>query len=127
MDHAEIARALFEALSSRDDQRVRTLCAADFTFRQNGGEPMGLDSLLKFNALVHGIATGFHYAHPVRAATATGFVEEHVVRASLTGGGAIDFAVCVVADVKDGKVSDVREYVDTAAAAPLIAALSQSR
>jgi ketosteroid isomerase-like protein len=31
---------------------------------------------------------------------------------------------CVVADVEDGKIVQLREYVDTAAAAGLLAALS---
>ncbi|WP_164157703.1 nuclear transport factor 2 family protein [Sandarakinorhabdus rubra] len=123
----EIAQALFEALSAGDDDGVRRLCANDFQLRQNGGAPMNLETLLAFNAQVHAVASGFHYANPVRAATPGGFVEEHAVRASLLGGGRIDLAVVVVGQVSDGKVTEAREYFDSAGAAPLVAALSQAR
>ena len=84
---------------------------------------MGLDALLKFNRAVHSVVKGFCYVGAVRSATATGFVEEHAVRGVLENGEAINLAVCVVADVHDGKVTEVREYLDTAAAAGLVAAL----
>lgn len=60
----------------------------------------------------------------MRSATATGFVDEHSVRGILPDGSQLDVAVCVVADVRDGKVTGIREYLDTGAAAGLIAALS---
>lgn len=125
MDHPQIARALFDALAQTDDQRVRALCAPTMTVSQNGDNPMDLDALLRFNRLVHGVVSGFHYEDMVCAATADGFVEEHVVRGTLADGTAINLAACIVASVCDGLVTSVREYVDTAAAAPILAALSR--
>jgi ketosteroid isomerase-like protein len=123
MDNARIAEALFRALAAGDDDAVRALCAPDMCVRQNGGAPMNLETLLRFNRAVHAVVQDFRYEEAVRAATATGFVEEHAVRGALTDGSALDMQVCVVAEVRDGKVTDVREYLDTAAAAGLIAAL----
>lgn len=54
---------------------------------------------------------------------ATGFVEEHKVRGTLTDGSKLDLAVCVLADVRDGKICDLREYLDTSAASGLLEAL----
>ena len=124
MGNAEIAKALFEALAANDDNTVRTLCAPDLRVRQNDGAPMNLDALLRFNAAVHSVVKEFRYEDAVRSATATGFVEEHAVRGALPDGTALDLAVCVVGDIKNGKVAEVREYLDTSAAAALIAALS---
>lgn len=56
--------------------------------------------------------------------TTVGFVEEHSVRGLLPDGSKLDMAVCVVADVRDGRVCDLREYLDVSAASGLIAALS---
>jgi len=84
---------------------------------------MSLESLLKFNRMVGKAVTGFRYEDAVRSATGTGFVEEHAVRGTLPDGKPLELAVCVVADVKDGKVTFVREYVDSAASAGLVAAL----
>lgn len=123
MGNAEIAKALFDALSSTNAAAVRALCAPGFRVRQNNGPPMDMDTLLGFNAAVHGAVKDFRYEDAVRSATATGFVEEHTVRGTLPDGKALDLAVCVVADVRDGKITDVREYIDMAAAAGLVAAL----
>ena len=123
MDNAAVARALFDALAADDDAMVRALCAPGFVLRQNGGPAMDVAMLLRFNRRVHGIVSGFRYEDVVCAATATGFVEEHAVRGTLADGNALELAACVVADVVDGRVTLVREYVDTAAATPLLAAL----
>lgn len=123
MGHAEIAEALFEKLAANDGDGVRRLCASDMRVRQNGGAPMNLESLLRFNGAVHRVVKDFRYEDAVRSATANGFVEEHAVRGALPDGTALDLTVCVVADVRDGKVTEVREYLDTGAAAGLIAAL----
>lgn len=123
MNNVEIAMGLFEALAGRDDQAVRRLCSPDLLVRQNNGQPLDLEALLAFNAAVGMVVNDFRYVDAVRSATATGFVEEHSVRGTLTSGKTLDLAVCVVAEVKGGKVTDVREYFDSAAAAELVAAL----
>lgn len=123
MDNAEIARQLFAALAGQDEAAVRRLCAPDMRVRQNNDRPMSLDRLLRFNAAVGRVVKDFRYEDAVRSATDTGFVEEHAVRGTLPDGTALELAVCVVATVKDGKVTDVREYLDSAAAAGLAAAL----
>jgi ketosteroid isomerase-like protein len=123
MTNAEIASQLFAALAGQDEAAVRGLCSPDLKVRQNNGPPMSLDSLLKFNRMVGKAVTGFRYEDAVCSATEAGFVEEHAVRGTLPDGKPLELAVCVVADVKDGKVTIVREYVDTAASAGLSAAL----
>ena len=125
MENVAVARPLFDALASDDDVQVRALCAPGFTLRQNGGLAMDVEMLLHFNRLVHAVVSGFCYEDVVCAATATGFVEEHAVRGTLADGSALALAACVVADIVDGRVTLVREYVDTAAAAPLLAALAR--
>ena len=125
MDNEEIAEALFAALAANDAAAVRGLCAPDLQVVQNGAAPVSLEKLLKFNAAVHKVVAGFGYSDAVRSATATGFVEEHAACGTLAGGAALRLPVCVVADVKGGQVTSVREYFDSAAAAPLVAALSR--
>jgi ketosteroid isomerase-like protein len=123
MDHATIAKALFAALAAQDDVTVRALCTQDLQVRQNNGPPMDLQALLGFNAAVHRAVKAFRYEDAVRFATATGFVEEHAVRGTLPDGTALNLAVCVVAELREGKVAHVREYIDMVSAAGLIAAL----
>ena len=122
MGNIEIAAVLFDAFAKGDDLTVRNLCSPNLRARQNNGEPMDLGTLLAFSAAVTRVVKDFRYCEPVRSLTRTGFVEEHAVRGTLPSGETFDLAVCVVADVKDGKITDMREYFDSAAAASLIAA-----
>ena len=124
MDHVGLAEQLFHGFATGDEGLVRTLCAEDFQARQNDGPPMDLDTVLAFAVSVLGVVTDFRYEDPVRSETESGFVEEHSVRGTLPDGSELDLPVCVVADVRDGKVSDVREYFDGVRAAGLVSALS---
>lgn len=124
VDNTELCEALFAAFETGDEERVRALCAPDMEARQNKNPPMDLDSLLEFSRAVRRVVKDFRYEDPRRSETATGFVEEHSVRGVLPDGGNLDLAVCVVADVEEGKVCRLREYLDVSAASGLIEALS---
>jgi ketosteroid isomerase-like protein len=124
MDHIGLARTLFEAFTAGDEGTIRNLCTADFRARQNNGPSMDLDAVLGLARSVLRVVSDFRYEDAVRSATAPGFVEEHNVRGTLPDGSDLNLAVCVVADVRDGRVSDLREYFDGVAAGGLIGALS---
>jgi ketosteroid isomerase-like protein len=124
MDNTQLAISIFDAFTRGDAAAARTLCAPDFRVRQNGGAAMNLETLLGFTAAVLKVVKGFRYEDAVRSATATGFVEEHAVRGTLPDGSSLELAVCVVAKVQGGKITDVREYFDSKAAEGLVKALS---
>ena len=123
MNNEELARSLFEAFENGDAEAVRELCAPDFEARQNDGPVITLEPLLEFALAVLKVVQNFRYEDAVRSETNSGFVEEHAVRGTLPDGSELDLRVCVVADVRDGKVVNVREYFDSATAAGLISAL----
>jgi ketosteroid isomerase-like protein len=124
VDNTELCKALFDAFENGDEERVRALCTIDIQARQNNNPPMDLDTLLDFSRAVLRVVKDFRYEDAKRSSTATGFVEEHYVRGILPDGSKLDVAVCVVADVNNGKVCHLREYLDLSAAAGLIEALS---
>jgi ketosteroid isomerase-like protein len=127
VNNTELAKALFAAFASGDENAVRSLCSPELKAIQNHGPPMSLDSLLKFSMAVHGIVDAFRYEEAIRSATADGFVEEHSVRGTLPDGTDLRLAACVVAEVRHGKISQLREYLDGSAAAGLSEALAQAR
>ena len=120
----KLARALFDAFEAGDIAAARELCADDFAGSQNGGPAMDREALLGFVAAVHARVENFRYEEIECAATATGFVEEHAVRATLPDGQELDLKLCVVGTVVDGKITSLREYLDTAKAAALAKALA---
>lgn len=123
MTNTEICAALFSAFASGDDEQARALCAPELVALQNGAA-MDLDALLQMSRVVRAAVTNFRYEAAVRSATETGFVEEHAVRGTLPDGSELDLAACVVGEVRDGRVVALREYLDSAAAAGLLKALS---
>ena len=124
MNNQEIATALFTAFESSDMGTVRALCATDFRARQNLNPEFDIDTLIRFSQAVTAVVQDFRYEEIKRAATATGFVEEHMVRGKLEDGTELNIAACVVADIEDGKIRHLREYLDSAAAAGLLKALA---
>ena len=119
-----MAKVLFDAFVSGDDVIVRELCQPDTQAVQNHAAPMSLDELLAFSASVRRVIPDYHYANAVRTTTETGFIEEHSVRGTLPDGGQLRLAACVIGTVSNGKITDLREYVDSAAAGGLVKALA---
>jgi ketosteroid isomerase-like protein len=124
MNNQEIARSLFNAFISGDNDAARALCADNIDARQNGGPAMSLDRLLGFAEQVSSITNNFRYENIVCSDTGKGFVEEHNVCATLKDGSEFLMPACIVADIKDGKIIRLSEYFDTRAAVKLAKALS---
>lgn len=121
--HTDLAAALFAAFESGDTDSARRLCDPGLIAVQNRARRMTLDELLEFSSAVLSAVSSFRYVDAVRTETVNGFVEEHAVEIVLNDGTTIQFAACVVAEVKDGRVVTLRETVDGAGAAPLLRAL----
>jgi len=124
MNNKDIARALFTAFASGDDNSARQLCDTNLQASQNHGPWMNIDTLLEFSAAFKRVAQNFRYEQVICSATDTGFVEEHSVRATLADGSELDLAVCIVAEIRSGKIIKLREYFDSAAVTAVAAALS---
>lgn len=123
----ELAQRFFAASSAGNTEAMAALCSDRILVQQNGGDALGLTALLGFAAAVKAAAPDFRYENAIRYDTGTGFVEEHDVRGTVKDGSAFKVAVCVVATVEDGRIATMHEYLDTAAARPLVEALSRPR
>lgn len=123
MDNITLCRRFFTALETNDLATAKDLCAETFAGSQNGGPAMNRDTLMQFTGAVHTVVPDFRYENTVCTATENGFVEEHDVCGTLPDGSTFKLVLCVLADVADGKITALREYVDTGAAAGLLKAL----
>jgi len=122
--NTELARSLFNAFEAGDEASIRAICSEDMTARQNLNPAMNLDTLLGFSLAVKKIVPDLHYENIVCADTNTGFVEEHEVCGTLPDGSELRICACVVATIENDKLVSLREYVDTASAQALLAALT---
>ncbi len=121
----QIAAAFFKATASGDADALRDICAPDFGGSQNAGAQMSIDALIGFTRAVLKLVKNFRYENCVTTASENGFVEEHDVVADLPDGSTLRLPVCVVAQVKDNKVQNMREYFDSRAANGLLKLLSK--
>ena len=124
MSHTDLAEKLFNAFEKGDEAAVRSLCGPEFKAIQNHAPAMDLDSLLRFSLAVNNIVKDFHYEDAIRTETTHGFIEEHSVHGTLPDGSALKLSACVVAEVRQGKIVELREYLDGSAARGLIKALA---
>jgi ketosteroid isomerase-like protein len=122
--NADLAIKFFEASSKGDEAALRALCDPGLEVRQNGGPNLGFDALLGLSNSVRRVAPDFRYENAIRVATDDGWVEEHDACGTVPDGTTFRIAACVVATVKDGNITSMHEYLDSAAARPLIKALS---
>ncbi|MEL7042813.1 MAG: nuclear transport factor 2 family protein [Pseudomonadota bacterium] len=127
MDALTLCERLFDAFASADANAVRRLCHEDLVAVQNNDGPMSLDMLIRFAEAVHDLVPDFEYANPRRSVTETGFVEEHDVQGTLPNGDRINLAVCIVAEISDGRIIALREYFDPSRARNLTKALQSAR
>ena len=124
MTATELARTLFNAFEAGTPDAARAVLTDDFAGRQNDGPPMTREQLLEFSAAVSAIVPDFRYEDIVCVATTNGFVEEHSVCGTLPDGQPLRIAACVVAEVEDGRIHRLREYLDSRAAIGLLKALA---
>ena len=124
MNAVEIAQSLFTAFENNDLPSASALCHPNLVAQQNGGPRMGRDDVLGLSKAVSAVIPDFRYENPIRSATADGFVEEHDVCGTLPDGSELRMAVCVVAVVEDGQITQMREYLDSRAASGLLKAVS---
>ncbi len=127
MENTELTASLFTAFEQGDEAAVRALCSTELTAIQNHAPPMNLDTLLDFSLAVRRVVTDFRYEDAIRTPTAEGCVEEHLVRGTLPDGSELRMSACVIAEISEGKIRCLREYVDGWAARGLMKALADPK
>ena len=99
------------------------VCAPEFKARQNLNNEFDVKTLIQFSQAVSAIVDDFRYEEIIEVPL-TGVSSGNTVTGTLPNGSRLTLAACDVADIENGKIMQLREYVDTAAAAELSAALA---
>lgn len=122
--NSALSEKLCDAVAAGDAGALREICAPGMQWIQNGAPAVDLEALIRTSLAVRDVLVRFRYANAMRSDTADGFVEEHEVRGTLPDGTECCISACIVARVEGGRVTALREYFDTVAAAGLRKALS---
>jgi uncharacterized protein len=121
-DHpnVELAAKLFRAVEEADLEALGELYAADAVLTNNlGPDTMGPAEV---KALVAGLIEkipDYSYGEVRSEPTPSGFVRRHVLSGTSPAGERFAVAACCVAEVVDGRVRRLDEYLDSAGLAKL--------
>ena len=120
-DVLALAERFFAAVARGDIAGVREIYATDAEIWHNyDGSTQDVEQNLRVLAAATSNIRGFRYEEVRRQRTDHGFVQQHVLRGNLPGGGALDVPACIVCTVKDGRITRLEEYFDSAHIAGLV-------
>lgn len=125
MSEAEIdalATRFFAAIETGDAETIGRLYAEDAQVWHNvSGAAQSREENLRLLAYLAKRIRGWRYDDVRRRCFPDGFVQQHVLRGHNTRGEAVAVAACIVAEVADGCIVRIDEYLDAEAARPLFA------
>jgi uncharacterized protein len=117
----EVAGRLFSAIEAGDLDVVRSLYAPDVAIWHNhDGAVQTVDENLRTLTWMTKHLPGVRYTQVRRSTTDSGFVQQHVLVARNRAGRVIQVPACIVADVVDGRITRLDEYLDSAHIAALM-------
>lgn len=111
----KIADAVFEAIERGDIATLDSLWADDIeVWHSNDGVVQDkAQNLAVLGWMIDNTAT-IEYRDVVRDLTAAGFVQRHVLHLSFADGRAAALPIAIFASVRDGQVTRIDEYMDSA-------------
>src|SRR5438552_18278491 len=110
-----LARSLFDAIERGDVDAVAPAYDDNVIVWHNTDRLASTkaDNLKVLGGFVKGVPTR-RYADRRLSATPDGFVQQHVLKATLSNGKAVELPACIVCEVKNGKITRLDEYFDSA-------------
>ena len=111
----EVADAVFGAIERGDIEMLTALWADDIeVWHSNDGVVQDKPQNLAVLGWMVDNTASIEYRHIVRDLTTAGFVQRHVLRLTFDGGRTADLPIAIFASVRDGQVTRIDEYVDSA-------------
>jgi ketosteroid isomerase-like protein len=120
-DTLAIADRFFAAIEAGDIATVREIYAADAEIWHNTD---GLVQTPDDNARTLGWITAnlrdVNYTKIKRSTTDDGFVQQHVLVATNRAGNRVEVPACIVTTIRDGRITRLDEYIDSASVAEIM-------
>ena len=118
-DALDLAERFFRAVERGDIDQIRAIYAPDARIWHNHDrKEQTVDENLRVLGWVAKNLTNRRYRVERRVAIPGGFLQQHILEAD-TAGGPFSMPACFVVQIKDGRISRLEEYLDSAQAAHL--------
>ncbi|WP_227984652.1 nuclear transport factor 2 family protein [Nocardia spumae] len=116
----ELADRFFAAVSAGDTQTLTALYAPDARIWHNDKQAEEtVDENLRVLRWLSRTVDNLRYEDIRRYCLPDGFAQQHVLRGHLPGHGALEVPASLFVRVRDGHITRIDEYVDSAATRPL--------
>ncbi len=113
-----LATAFFDAIEAGDIEKVQAIYAPDAIVWHNTdgvAQPVA-DNLATLTNFIKFVPER-RYTERRLAVFDGGFVEQHLLKGKLRSGKEVSLSACIVCEVKDGRITRLDEYFDSAALA----------
>jgi ketosteroid isomerase-like protein len=121
-DVHELADRFFAAIEAGDIAAVRDIYAPDAEIWHNtDGLVQSPDDNARTLGWIAANLRDVSYTKVKRSATDDGFVQQHVLVATNRAGARIEVPACIVTTVRDGRITRLDEYLDSASVAAIMA------
>ena len=119
-DVARLADRLVAAIEAGDTAAVRECYAPGARIWHNFDQAeQDVDGNVRTLQWMVGRLSDRRYEVVRRVALPDGYLQEHVLRGTTSSGANLEMPACLIVTVDDGRISVLREYLDTAQAAVL--------
>jgi uncharacterized protein len=111
----EVVTRFFAALEAGDIEIVRSIYSPDASIWHNDDlleQPV--EDNLRVLAGLHRAVSGLHYEIVRRVPADDGVIQQHVLRGTLANGQPVELHAAMYLQVKDGHVTRIEEYLDSA-------------
>jgi ketosteroid isomerase-like protein len=116
----ELCDQLFSAIMCADIDAVRAIYAPDAViWHNNDGVEEDPETNLRTLRWVTRNIKELRYEDIRRQETPSGFVQQHVLRGIAPNGSPLEIPACIICEVKDGHITRLDEYLDSAHTAVL--------
>ncbi|HVO27859.1 MAG TPA: nuclear transport factor 2 family protein [Candidatus Margulisiibacteriota bacterium] len=120
-DSLQLAERLFGAITTGNVEAVRQIYAPDAViWHNNDGLEQSADANLQVLQWVVANIRNLRYENVRRQRTDSGFMQQHVLRGTAPNGRQLDIPACIVCTVRNGRITRLDEYLDSAHIAPLV-------
>ncbi|MEM7017659.1 MAG: nuclear transport factor 2 family protein [Pseudomonadota bacterium] len=117
----KFAEALIHAIEHSDVDTVRKFYAEDAAiWHNNDRKTQTPDENMRVLAWMRKRLSNIEYRVHRLEALPDGFVQEHVLTGKLSDGSVFEMPAAVICKVKNGQVTELREYLDSSQAAALM-------
>ena len=116
-----LAERLMAALNIADEAEIRAIYTPDARIWHNFDDKLQpLEDNIKSLRWMHRRLSNLNYDVQYRVALPDGFLQEHILRGTLANGDDFTLHACAICKVENGRITELREYLDTAETQPLL-------